>query len=92
MPARAILFGDFNLRPDSEEHTALLAGAEGLVDSWRALGYDDAPGWTCSLKDGDWRIDFAFVTPDLKGALRSMSVDQAAQGSDHEPFRVEIEL
>ncbi len=92
MPARAVLLGDFNLRPDSEEHAALLAGADGLVDCWRALGHDDASGWTCPLKDGDWRIDFALVTPDMKGALRDMSVDQAAQGSDHQPIRVEIEL
>ncbi len=92
MPARAILLGDFNLRPDSEEHAALLASPDGLVDSWRALGHDDASGWTCPLKDGEWRIDFAFVTPELKGALRNMSVDQEAQGSDHQPIRVEIEL
>ena len=92
MPARAILFGDFNLRPDSEEHGALLAGEDGLVDAWRALGHDDASGWTCALKDGDWRIDFGFVTPDLKDRLRAMSVDHAAQGSDHQPIRVEINL
>jgi endonuclease/exonuclease/phosphatase family metal-dependent hydrolase len=92
MPARAILLGDFNLRPDTEEHAALLAGPDGLVDSWRALGHDDASGWTCPLSDGKWRIDFAYLTPDLKEALRAMSVDQAAQGSDHQPIRVEIEL
>jgi endonuclease/exonuclease/phosphatase family metal-dependent hydrolase len=92
MPARAILFGDFNLRPDSEEHGALLAGEDGFVDAWRALGHDDASGWTCALKDGDWRIDFGFVTPDLKDRLRAMSVDHAAQGSDHQPIRVEIDL
>ncbi len=92
LPARAILLGDFNLRPDSEEHAALLAGPEGLIDSWRALGHDDASGWTCPLSDGDWRIDFALLTPDLKEALRAMSVDQAAQGSDHQPIRVEIAL
>ena len=92
MPERAILLGDFNLRPDSEEYAAICAGPEGLVDSWRALGHDDASGWTCPLKDGDWRIDFAFVTPDLKDRLRRMSVDQAAQGSDHQPIRIEIDL
>jgi len=80
------------LRPDSDEHAALLAGPDGLVDSWRALGHDDASGWTCPLKDGNWRIDFAFVTPDLKDRLRRMSVDQTAQGSDHQPIRIEIEL
>ncbi|MHA1153194.1 MAG: endonuclease/exonuclease/phosphatase family protein, partial [Alphaproteobacteria bacterium] len=31
MPPRAALFGDFNLRPDTEEHAALLAGEDGLV-------------------------------------------------------------
>ncbi len=92
LPARAILLGDFNLQPDSGEHAALLAGAEGLTDAWRTLGHDDASGWTFPLKDGDRRIDYAFVTPELKEALRNMSVDQAAQGSDHQPIRVEMEL
>jgi endonuclease/exonuclease/phosphatase family metal-dependent hydrolase len=80
------------LKPDSEEHAALCAGATGLVGSWRALGHDDASGWICPLNDGDWRIDFAFVTPGLKDRLRAMSVDQTAQGSDHKPIRIEIDL
>ena len=92
MPARAILLGDFNLRPGSEEHAALLAGPDGLVDAWHALGHDDASGWTSALKDGDRRLDYAFVTRDLKDRLRNMSVDHAAQGSDHQPIRIEIEL
>jgi len=91
-PARAILFGDFNFRPDSQEHAALCAGEEGLIDAWLGLGHDDASGWTCALKDGDGRIDFAFATPDLKDRLRHMSVDQTAQGSDHQPIRIEIDL
>ena len=92
LPTRAILLGDFNLKPDSEEHAALLASPDGLVDSWRALGHDDASGWTCPLKDGNRRIDFAFVTQDMKERLQTMSVDQTAQGSDHQPIRIEIEL
>ncbi len=92
MPARAVLFGDFNLRPDSKEHAALLAGPDGLIDAWRALGHNDASGWTCQLKDGDWRIDFAFATQELKDRLRNMSVDQTAQGSDHQPIRIELKL
>ncbi len=91
-PARTILFGDFNFRPDSEEHAVLLAGEDGLIDAWPALGNDDASGWTCALRNGDWRIDFAFVTPDMKDRLRNMSVDQTAQGSDHQPIRIEIDL
>lgn len=91
-PARALLLGDFNLKPDSEEHAALLAGEDGLIDAWRALGHDEASGWTCPLKDGNWRIDYAFATPDLKNRLRNMTVDHQAQGSDHQPIRIEIEL
>ncbi len=92
MPAPAILMGDFNLRPDSEEHAALCAGSGGLVDSWLALGHEEGPGWTCREADGGWRIDYAFVTADLKDRLRAMTVDHAAQGSDHQPIRVEMEL
>ena len=92
MPARAILMGDFNLTPDSPEHAALLAGADGLVDSWRALGHEEGPGWTCPQARGNRRIDYALVTADLKDRLRAMSIDHAAQGSDHQPIRVEMEL
>ncbi len=92
MPAPAILMGDFNLRPDSEEHGALCAGSGGLVDSWLALGHEEGPGWTCREADGGWRIDYAFVTADLKDRLRAMTVDHAAQGSDHQPIRVEMDL
>ncbi|MCH8000895.1 MAG: endonuclease/exonuclease/phosphatase family protein [Proteobacteria bacterium] len=92
MPARAILMGDFNLTPDSPEHAAFCDGAHGLVDSWRALGHEEGPGWTCHEDKGGWRIDYAFVTADLKDRLRAMSVDHAAQGSDHQPIRVEIGL
>jgi len=92
MPARAILMGDFNLTPDSPEHAAFCDGAHGLVDSWRALGHEEGPGWTCHEDKGGWRVDYAFVTADLKDRLRAMSVDHAAQGSDHQPIRVEIGL
>jgi len=92
MPARAILMGDFNLTPDSPEHAAFCDGAHGLVDSWRALGHEEGPGWTCHEDKGGWRIDYAFVTADLEDRLRAMSVDHAAQGSDHQPIRVEIGL
>ncbi len=92
LPARAILLGDFNLKPDSKEHVALCDGTGGLVDSWRALGHDEASGWTCHEAEGGWRIDYAFVTPDLKDRLRAMTVDHQAQGSDHQPIRLEIEL
>ena len=57
-----------------------------------ALGHDEASGWTCREAEGGWRIDYAFVTPDLKDRLRAMTVDHKAQGSDHQPIRVEVDL
>ena len=92
MPARALLFGDFNLTPGSQEHAALRNGDDGLVDAWLALGHGEGPGWTCHEELGGKRIDYAFVTPELKDRLRAMSVDHAAQGSDHQPIRIEIDL
>ena len=92
LPERALLLGDFNLMPESPEHAALCDGETGLVDSWLALGHEEGPGWTCHEERGGERIDYAFVTPDLKDRLHRMSVDHAAQGSDHQPIRVEVEL
>ncbi len=92
LPERAILLGDFNLTPQSGEYAALRDGDGGLVDSWLALGHEEGPGWTSHENEGGWRIDYAFVTADLKDRLRAMTVDHAAQGSDHQPIRIEIEL
>jgi endonuclease/exonuclease/phosphatase family metal-dependent hydrolase len=95
LPERAVLLGDFNLVPGSGEYERLCtsdAGACGFLDSWSALGQAPEEGWSCLTSRGRVRLDYAFVTPDLGGALRAMSVDHDAQGSDHQPIRVEIEL
>ncbi len=63
-----------------------------MVDAWTALGHGVAEGPTCDGFRGNVRLDYAFVTPDLAGALRAISVDHEAQGSDHQPIRVEIEI
>ena len=75
---RAVALGDFNLIPGSGEYAAL------------GHGVDEGP--TCDGFRGNVRLDYAFVTPDLTGALRAISVDTEAQGSDHQPIRIEIEL
>ena len=92
MPARALRLGDFNLTPETPEHAALRDVDDGLVDSWLALGNAEGPGWTYHEDHGGLRIDYAFVTPELTDRLRSMSVDHGAQGSDHQPIRIEIDL
>ena len=92
LPGRAVALGDFNLIPGSGEYAALSGGAGQLVDAWTALGHGVAEGPTCDGFRGNVRLDYAFVTPDLAGALRAISVDTEAQGSDHQPIRVKIEI
>lgn len=102
MPAAAVLMGDFNLMPDSEEYGRLCGGLDpeygrlstrdGLIDAWIAAGNDPAGGITHRWRGQDMRIDYAFVTPDLADKVTAMSVDQAAQGSDHQPIRIDIAL
>jgi endonuclease/exonuclease/phosphatase family metal-dependent hydrolase len=98
MPAPAILLGDFNAEPDSPEHRALtaeVAGA-GLVDSWLAAGARAGSGITFRADPAqgtfhDMRIDYGFLSPTLAGRLRRAWTDDAAEGSDHQPFWIEIE-
>jgi endonuclease/exonuclease/phosphatase family metal-dependent hydrolase len=98
MPAPAILLGDFNAEPDSPEHRALTAGAEGarLVDSWLAAGAAAGSGVTFLADPAqgafhDQRIDYCFLSASLRGHLRRAWTDDAADGSDHQPYWVEIE-
>jgi len=92
MPRPALLLGDFNLAPDSAEY-GLLTGAEaGLSDAWLAAGNDPAAGATCNEDKGPVRIDYGFLTPELAGRVRGMRVDRDAQGSDHQPLHLEVEL
>jgi exonuclease III len=66
---------------------------DGLVDCWIAAGNDAESGGTIPRKNGSIdRIDFAFVTADLARKVTSMEVDSEAQGSDHQPIRVELDL
>ncbi len=44
------------------------------------------------MRRGGERMDYAVVTPEIKDRLRAMSVDHGAQGSDHQPIRIEIDL
>lgn len=102
-PMRAIVMGDMNFAPDSPEYTRILGDvsgnhgrtlrAHGLVDAWVQAGHAEAEGDTIP-RDGHppRRIDHCFVTADLAGAVRSMRIDSAAQGSDHQPIFVELAL
>jgi endonuclease/exonuclease/phosphatase family metal-dependent hydrolase len=106
MPEDAILLGDFNLDPTNPEYD-LLAGPsdgkggrfvyrEGLVDAWVAAGHEEGDGVTFPANPGfgpklDHRFDYAFVTESLASRVRSAEVDMEAQGSDHQPFWIDID-
>jgi endonuclease/exonuclease/phosphatase family metal-dependent hydrolase len=103
-PEPCILMGDFNLRPDGPEYP-LLAGLHyesngrvpvrgQFVDSWVAAGHTEASGWTLAEWAGQEgaRIDYAFLHPSLAPKLRRAWVDTQAQGSDHLPIWIEMEL
>jgi endonuclease/exonuclease/phosphatase family metal-dependent hydrolase len=104
MPAPAILTGDFNMTPASPEYTALCgpltpwAGRlieQGLfTDALTLAGMAEAEGVTFPGVDGnpDERIDHILVTPDLAPLVRAGWIDDAADGSDHQPVWAEINL
>ena len=106
MPEDAILLGDFNLDPTNPEYDLFagprdgagdrLAYREGFIDAWVAAGHEEGDGVTFPANPGfgpalDHRFDYAFVTESLAGRVRSAEVDMAAQGSDHQPFWIDID-
>ncbi len=102
MPRQAVLLGDFNLTPDAAEYEMLCGPLEprygrittldGLTDGWIAAGNDPDEGATRLRADGWVRIDYALVTAELADKVRAMRVDDEAQGSDHFPIWIEIDL
>ena len=99
MPADAILMGDFNFESNAEEYDRIvgplsakygrLNRVTGFVDAWVASGHGEGEGAT--IPDGR-RIDYCFVSSALASTIRSARVDAAANGSDHQPLWVEMDL
>ena len=96
MPRAAIFMGDFNFRADSAEYATMvgplterygrLANTDGVVDSWTSAGHDEADGDTCKGE----RIDYHFLSADLRERVRHVWIDTAAVGSDHQPLWLEL--
>jgi endonuclease/exonuclease/phosphatase family metal-dependent hydrolase len=98
MPREAVLMGDFNFRPEAEEYRRIvgpdtdgygrLNNLEGFVDSWVAAGHAEHAGATC----GGARIDYIFVVAAWQDRIRSAWIDERAQGSDHQPIGIELDV
>jgi len=106
MPAEAVYMGDFNLTPDSPLYTRLtgpysgdygrMSHAGGLVDAFVVAGgkESDPKDWTCDTCNPPQthrRIDFCFVSTELRKCITKAWVDQKAQGSDHQPIFTELD-
>ena len=108
MPRRAVVMGDFNIAPEDPEYELLvgemdkaygrLSRIDGLVDAWAVCGSGVIDAWTCvELGKGDRperyvRLDYLFLTADLATSVTSVAVDDLAQGSDHQPIFVELDI
>lgn len=100
MPHAHILMGDLNCAPASQEYAAFigatapgygrLTNRQGLVDAWVAAGHDEAGGST--HPNAKSRIDHCFVSADLAPRVRDCWIDDQAQGSDHWPLWVDIDV
>lgn len=103
-PRGGILMGDMNFAPGSPEYEFLIGDispmtgarisrAEGLFDAWVLTGQAETEGHTFVKPDRpNMRLDHCFVTSELVPAVRSMWIDEAAVGSDHQPIFVTLEL
>ena len=101
-PRGSLLLGDFNMSPDEAAYAAMvgphdpkygrITEVDGYLDAWISNGGDENAGHTKFEGTGHRRIDYAFISPDLATRLRNVWVDSEAQGSDHQPLWLEIDL
>lgn len=104
MPASALLMGDFNMRPNSPEYSLIVGDIDPCYgrlpelplfsDALTLAGLPEGEGRTHDDSDaaGFQRIDHIFLSGDLAPALRRAWIDEAADGSDHQPVFAEIDF
>ncbi len=106
MPESFVLLGDFNLEAKDAEYDYLvgprdgdlgrLSSGEEFVDTWVAAGHDENEGvtYTTDPSAGEargMRIDYAFVDESMEKRVLGARIDEAAQGSDHKPYWIDLD-
>jgi endonuclease/exonuclease/phosphatase family metal-dependent hydrolase len=96
----AILCGDCNFYPDSDEHTRILAPIDDATPAYRDAWRIAHAGWphdpTVGLYDKEqwpeqpFTFDFVFVSADLAPRVRDIRVDATTDASDHQPVLLEL--
>ncbi|MEE8365158.1 MAG: endonuclease/exonuclease/phosphatase family protein [Gammaproteobacteria bacterium] len=102
VPDLAIMMGDFNFQPDSREYNRIIgpisdygghvSNPVGLVDAWCECGNDKMDGKTSDVNKVPARLDYCFVSAQIRDRIKSCRVDTTATGSDHRPVWIEIDL
>lgn len=101
-PHAAIVAGDFNCRPVSDEYAHLCGEPhptrgrtrhyDQLIDSWVAAGHEEEGVSTLYNRDGDYKIDHVLVTDDLAAKVAKSWVASDVMASDHYPVFVQLDL
>jgi endonuclease/exonuclease/phosphatase family metal-dependent hydrolase len=99
--AAAVLAGDCNFLPGSNDHTRMLApfddaGIPAYRDAWSLAHPLTAHAPTVGLHDGSpgagrpFTFDYMFVSDDLAPKVRRLEVHPVANGSAHQPVLLEL--
>ena len=102
LPRKSIIMGDFNFTPDEAEYDRMVGpksdyggrviNPEGHVDAWAYCGNDELSGITAERRGEDVRMDYCFVSCSLRHRITSVTIELAADGSDHKPVTVSIDI
>lgn len=91
----ALLCGDFNFEPDSDEYRCLTdqSKPDALTDSWNVTANGQPHPPTFRLYDETYgpdavSCDFVFVSESLTSRVQSVTVDTITQASDHQPVMI----
>jgi len=105
MPKEFMLLGDFNLEHKDPEYKHIVRGPDnkgknnlieqGFYDTWVISGHQVDEGITFSYdpqssEKSGMRVDYAFVDNLLKNHVKTARIDEDAQGSDHQPYWIEL--
>ncbi|WP_421694470.1 endonuclease/exonuclease/phosphatase family protein [Aestuariivirga sp.] len=90
MPEAAVLLGDLNAGPAAPEFSAIRA--LGFVDALSLAGLGDDEGVTFPGGgiEPPQRLDHIFLNQHLLSRFRRAWIDEAADGSDHQPVWLEL--
>jgi len=88
MPEPAILLGDFNCVPGSSTYQAIRAA--GFADALELAGLGAHEGVTFPGSSPPLRLDHVFLSTSLVPRCRQAWIDDAADGSDHQPVWLEL--